>query len=323
LKYRKLGKTGLKISELSLGAWLTYGGSLEQNQSKPCISKAIELGVNFIDIADIYAKGKAEDVVGNILIDYNRNDLVISSKVFWPMSENPNDRGLSRKHIMESIEGTLDRLQTDYVDIYFCHRFDRETPLEETVKAMSDLVDQGLIHYWGTSVWTAAHLERAVGIAKANGYHPPSVEQPRYNMLDRYIELEVMETTTQHGMGIVVWSPLGGGLLTGKYNKTIPEGSRAATTQFVKREIIPENIQKITQLQTIANELNLTTGQLALAWILRRPEISSAITGATKVEHVESNMQASGIVLENEIINRIEEILGNKPKMHPVYLPPW
>lgn len=323
MKYRKLGKTGLKISELSLGAWLTYGGSLEQNQSKPCISKAIELGVNFIDIADIYAKGKAEDVVGNILIDYNRNDLVISSKVFWPMSENPNDRGLSRKHIMESIEGTLDRLQTDYVDIYFCHRFDRETPLEETVKAMSDLVDQGLIHYWGTSVWTAAHLERAVGIAKANGYHPPSVEQPRYNMLDRYIELEVMETTTQHGMGIVVWSPLGGGLLTGKYNKTIPEGSRAATTQFVKREIIPENIQKITQLQTIANELNLTTGQLALAWILRRPEISSAITGATKVEHVESNMQASGIVLENEIINRIEEILGNKPKMHPVYLPPW
>ncbi|WP_455141146.1 aldo/keto reductase family protein [Candidatus Hodarchaeum mangrovi] len=322
MKYRKLGKSGLKISELSLGAWLTYGGSLEQDQSKPCISKAIELGVNFIDIADIYAKGKAEEVVGNILIDYNRKDLVISSKVFWPMSNSPNDRGLSRKHIMESIEGTLDRLQTDYIDIYFCHRFDRETPLEETVKAMSDLVDQGLVHYWGTSVWTAAQLERAVGIAKTNGYHPPSVEQPRYNMLDRYIELEVMETTSQHGMGIVVWSPLGGGLLTGKYNKTIPEDSRAATTQFVKREITPENIQKITQLQSIANELNLTIGQLALAWILRRPEISSAITGATKAEHVESNMQASGIVLENDILNRIEEVLGNKPEMHPVYRPP-
>ncbi|MHA1215446.1 MAG: aldo/keto reductase family protein [Candidatus Hodarchaeales archaeon] len=325
MNYRRMGKTGLKISEVSLGAWLTYGGSLEQEKSKACITKAIELGVNFIDIADVYAKGKAEKVVGNVLVEenYTRKDLVISSKVFWPMSDLPNDRGLSRKHIMESIEGTLDRLQTDHLDIYFCHRYDRETPLEETVRAMSDLVDQGLIHYWGTSVWTAAQIERAVGIAKANGYHPPSVEQPRYNMLDRYIELEIMETCQRNGIGIVVWSPLAGGLLTGKYNSGIPEGSRAAITQFVKRDITPENIEKIKKLQEIAQEKNINVAQLALAWILRRPEISCTITGATKVEHVESNVGASGVALDTETLDKIENILSNKPELHPIYRPPW
>ncbi|UCE14233.1 MAG: aldo/keto reductase, partial [Candidatus Heimdallarchaeota archaeon] len=191
MKYRNVGNTGLKISEISLGSWLTYGGSEDKESSRKCITKAINLGINFIDIADVYAGGKAEKIVGEIIKEenYNRKDLVISSKVFWPMSNDINDRGLSRKHIMESIEGSLGRLELDSLDIYFCHRFDRYTPLEETVHAMSDLVDQGLIHYWGTSVWPAVQLERAYWIARELGCHPPVVEQPQYHMLNRYIEL--------------------------------------------------------------------------------------------------------------------------------------
>lgn len=324
MKYRNVGKTGLKISEISLGAWLTYGGSLDKGSSKPCVTKAIELGVNFIDNADVYARGKAETVIGEILKEenYNRQDLVISSKIFWPMSDNVNDRGLSRKHIRESIDNTLDRLQTDYLDIYFCHRFDHITPLEETVKAMSELVEQGYVHYWGTSVWPAVQLERAVGIAKNLGLHPPFVEQPRYNMLDRFIELDVMETCQRNGIGIVCWSPLAQGILTGKYNEGVPERSRGATTTWLQRELTSKNIEKVKQLQKITASLEITMEQLALAWILRREEISCAITGATKPEHVESNVKASGIKLEEETLHQIEEILKNKPRTHPLYKPP-
>ncbi len=325
MEYRNVGKTGLKISEISLGAWLTYGGSVENDRSKLCITKAVELGINFIDIADVYARGKAEIVVGEILKEenYNRQDLVISSKVFWPMSNNINDKGLSRKHIRESIENSLDRLQTDYLDIYFAHRFDPYTPLEETIRAMSELVEQGYVHYWGTSVWSAVQLERAIGIAKNLGLHPPLVEQPRYNMLDRFIELDVIETCKRNGMGIVCWSPLAQGILTGKYNENIPEGSRGATTKWLKRELTPKNIEKVKQLQIIADSLEITVGQLSLAWILHQEEISCAITGATKQAHVESNVNASGIKLESDILQQIETILDNKPKRHHLYNPPW
>ncbi|NHJ01614.1 MAG: aldo/keto reductase [Candidatus Heimdallarchaeota archaeon] len=326
VEYRKVGKTGLKISEISLGAWLTYGGSLEKEGSKKCVTKAIELGINFIDIADVYARGQAEIVIGQIIRDenYARSDLVISSKVFWPMSENINDRGLSRKHIMESIEKTLSRLETaDYLDIYFCHRFDRYTPLEETIRAMSDLIDQGLVHYWGTSVWPAVQLERAVWMAKEMGCHPPMVEQPRYNMLDRFIELDVMETCQRNGIGIVCWSPLAQGLLTGKYNDGIPEASRGATSKWLERELTENNIKKIKALANLASSIDLSLNQLALAWILRREEMSCAITGATKPEHVESNVQASGIRLSSETLDHIDEILQNKPETHPIYRPPY
>lgn len=324
LKYRNVGKTGLKISEISLGAWLTYGGSLDKDPSKVCITKAIDLGVNFIDIADVYARGEAEKVVGGILEEenYNRQGLVISSKVFWPMSDNVNDRGLSRKHIRESIENTLDRLRTDYLDIYFCHRFDPYTPLEETIKTMSELVEQGYVHYWGTSVWSAVQLERAVGIAKNLGLHPPLVEQPRYNMLDRFIERDIMETCQRNGIGIVCWSPLAQGILTGKYNEGVPEASRGATTKWLKRELNPDNIEKVKKLQIIADSLDVTVEQLALAWILRREEISCAITGATKPDHVESNVKASEIQLKEETLQKIEEVLQNKPRGHPLYSPP-
>jgi len=324
MKYRNVGKTGLKISDISLGAWLTYGGTTEDEASKACITKAIELGVNFIDIADVYARGKAETVVGKVITDYDRKDLVISSKVFWPMSDGVNDRGLSRKHIMESIDRSLDRIGTDYLDIYFAHRFDRHTPLEETIRAMSDLVDQGLVHYWGTSVWSALNLERAVWMAKDLGLHAPVVEQPRYNMLDRYIELDVMETTKRNGMGIVCWSPLAQGVLTGKYNDgVIPEGSRATTSKFIERDLTVENFTKVKQLQEIATSKDITVSQLALAWILRREEISCAITGATLPNHVISNVEASEISLDINTLEEIEKILNNKPQGHPVYQAPW
>lgn len=324
MKYRNVGKTGLKISEISLGSWLTLGGSLDKESSKLCVTKSIELGINFIDIADVYAHGKAEKVIGDILKEenFNRQDLVISSKVFWPMSDNINDRGLSRKHIRESIDNTLDRLQTDYLDIYFCHRFDPHTPLEETIKVMSELVEQGYIHYWGTSVWPAVQLERAVGIAKNLGLHPPLVEQPQYNMLDRFIELNVMETCKRNGIGIVCFSPLAQGILTGKYNEGVPERSRGATRSWLRRELTFKNIEKLKKLQKIAVSLEVEMGQLALAWILRREEISGVIIGATKLEHIESNVKASEIRLEEDILAIIEEILNNKPKTHPLYESP-
>lgn len=310
MEYRRVGKTGLKISEISLGAWLTFGGSLEKNASKPCVTTAIEQGINFIDIADIYARGNAERVVGEILIEemYDRKDLVLSSKVFWPMTRAVNDRGLSRKHIRESVTASLDRLQTDYLDIYFCHRFDNYTPLEETIRTMSDLVEQGLVHHWGTSVWPAVQLERAIWMAKDLGCHPPVVEQPRYNMLDRYIELDVLEACQRNGIGIVCWSPLSGGLLTGKYNDGVPEGTRGATKQL-QRVLTEDNLRKVEQFQTIASELGLTIGQLALAWILRHDTISCAITGATKTEHILANVQASGQRIPSDVLTQIEEIL--------------
>ncbi|MFX1254609.1 MAG: aldo/keto reductase family protein [Promethearchaeota archaeon] len=324
MEYRYVGKTGLKVSEVSLGAWLTFGGSVAQQGTEACISEAINQGVNFVDIADVYARGEAEKVVGNIMQNYTRKDFVISSKVFWPMSDNINDRGLSRKHIRESIELTLDRLGMDYLDIYFCHRFDRYTPLRETVLAMDDLVRDGLVHYWGTSVWTAAQLERTVGLCREIGTSLPRVEQPRYNMLDRFIELEIMETCNRNGIGLVIWSPLAQGILTGKYNEGTPLDSRGGQRpQFLQRELIPENIAKIKQLGEVAKELDLTTGQLALAWILRRPEITSVITGATKPEHVTSNVKASGVKLDAEVLEKIEQMLSNKPEFHPVYRPPW
>lgn len=325
MQYRKVGKSGLKISEISLGSWLTYGGSVDHDLSKKIMSVAIDKGVNFIDCADVYSRGEAEKVIGEFLKEetYNRKDLVISSKVFWPMSDNVNDRGLSRKHIMDSIEGTLERLNLDYVDIYYVHRFDRYTPLKETIGAMNDLIRSRKVNYWGTSVWTAAKLERVIATAKDMQAYKPQVEQPQYNMFSRYIELEVIETARRHGMGLTVFSPLAQGFLTGKYNDGVPDGSRGANTRWLQRTITDENIAKAKQLGEIAVSLNITMTQLALAWILRHPEISAAIVGATKIEHIEDNLKASEVDLSKEIIEKIEEILNNKPEMEGLYRPPF
>ncbi|MCX7942662.1 MAG: aldo/keto reductase family protein, partial [Dictyoglomaceae bacterium] len=270
---------------------------------------AIENGINFFDLADVYAKGEAERVVGKILKDFRRQDLVISSKVYWPMSDNVNDRGLSRKHIMESIEGSLKRLGTDYLDIYFCHRFDPETPLEEVVRAMDDLVHQGKILYWGTSLWTAAQIERAVGICEKLNCYKPQVEQPRYNMLDRHIEQEIIPTCSMYGIGITVFSPLAQGVLTGKYNEGIPSKTRAEWSEWIRRDLTEENINKVRKLTELAKDIGITMSQLALAWILRKPEISSVITGASKPEQILENVKASGIKLSEEVLKKIDNIL--------------
>ncbi|MBK7142054.1 MAG: aldo/keto reductase family protein [bacterium] len=312
MNYRRVGGTGLKVSSISLGAWLTYGGTVEDRTSTQIIQRAIELGINFIDISDIYRKGEAEKVVGKAIKEFTRTDLVISSKLFWPMSDNVNDRGLSRKHIMESIEKSLKRIGTDYLDIYFCHRFDPETPVEETARAMDDLIRQGKVHYWGHSVWEAEQIQQAVDVAERYFTYRPSVEQPRYNMIDRHIEKDILPTCAKNGIGLVVWSPLAQGLLTGKYNGGVPEGSRGATSQWLERDMNETNIAKVRKLTGIAEKLGITVGQLALAWILRLPEITSAITGATTLAQLEENVKASEIALSPETLTEIERILDGK-----------
>jgi voltage-dependent potassium channel beta subunit len=323
MKYRRVGKSGLKISEISLGSWLTYGGTVGDEVAKQCMTAAIEAGINFIDSAEIYARGRAEEVIGDFLKDetVQRRNLVISSKVFWPTSEDINDWGNSRKNIMNAIEGTLERLGLDYIDIYYLHRYDYTTPMKETVEVMDDLIRSGKVRYWGTSVWTAAQLERVNAVAKEFRAHKPIAEQPLYNMFYRHIELEIMSVAKTHGMGFTVWSPLAGGLLTGKYNDGVPEGSRATSSEFIKRDLTEENLAKVRKLGDIASGLGVSVSQLALAWVLRRPEISAAIIGATRPEHVIENVKGSDVTLSKDIIEQIEEILGNKPQWPSTYAP--
>ncbi len=324
MKYRQVGNSGLKISEISIGSWLTYGGSVENKTAKECLSTAIEHGVNFIDSAEAYARGGAEKVIGEWLQEeeMDRDDLVISSKVFWPMSETINDWGLSRKNIMHAIDGTLERLGTDYIDIYFMHRFDHTTPLRETIMTLDDLIRSGKVRYWGTSVWTAAQLERVHAIAKEIGAHRPIVEQPMYNMLFRHIEIEIMPVAQRNGMGFTVWSPLYQGILTGKYNDGIPEESRAAKGDEGFLKYLTEEVRiKLNKLQDIASSLGSSLPQLALAWILRRPEIAAVLVGASKPEHVKENVQASDLKLSDNTIEEIEEILDNAPEWPRTYAP--
>ncbi|MBD3403190.1 aldo/keto reductase [candidate division GN15 bacterium] len=315
MEYRKLGKYGIKVSEISIGGWLTYGKSVDKDMTKKVIHQAVDLGINYIDIADIYARGQSEKYIGKAIKDMNRSDLVIASKVFWPMSENVNDRGLSRKHIIESIDKSLKRIGTDYLDLYFCHRFDPDVEVEEVVRAMDDLVRAGKVLYWGTSVWEGEQIDRAVDEADRFLAHRPAVEQPRYNMIDRHIESEIFPTVEKHGMGLVVWSPLAQGLLTGKYNDGVPEGTRGGDTEWLKNDLTDDNIEKVRQLTEIADEMNISVAQLALAWVLIHPQVSSAITGATRPEQVEQNVAAAEVKLDQATIDRIEGILsGEKTK---------
>ncbi|MFW5696434.1 MAG: aldo/keto reductase family protein [Phototrophicaceae bacterium] len=318
MEYRRLGNSGMKVSAISLGAWLTYGSKhVADDAADKCIRKAIELGVNFIDVADIYAYGEAEKTVGRVIKDYTRSDLVISTKAYWNMSENVNDRGLSRKHIFESVERSLKRFDMDYLDIFFCHRYDDETPTEETVRAISDLIQQGKILYWGTSMWSAAAIEEAVGIAdRVIGYRPVT-EQPIYNMLDRdQVEGEVQMVCEKQGVGLVVWSPLAQGLLTGKYNDGVPSGSRADQIEWVRKGVTEERIAKVRELSKLAAEMGTSMAALALAWAMKNPVVDSVITGASRPEQVEENMKALDVTISDEIDARIEEILDNKPTVN-------
>jgi voltage-dependent potassium channel beta subunit len=306
MEYRKLGRSGLSVSALSIGGWITFGGTLDEGRTRAVLRESIELGMNFVDLADVYARGNAERVAGETLRDYRRQDLVISSKLFWPMSDGINDRGLSRKHIHESIDRSLERLGTDYLDIYFCHRFDPATPLEETVAAMDDLVRSGKILYWGTSVWEADQLAAAHEIAERRDRTAPRVEQPRYNLLDRHIETAILPTCVRLGMGLVLWSPLAQGMLTGKYDRGVPPGSRGATSEWLKEVLTEQNIARCRRFTAFAREAGHEPGQLALAWLIAREGVSSAITGATSAEQVRANCGALAVRMDAALAAGIE-----------------
>jgi voltage-dependent potassium channel beta subunit len=315
MKYRKLGRTGLKVSEISLGSWLTYGNSTEKETAIKTIDKAYELGINSFDTANVYAKGEAEKIVGEALRRYPRESYVLATKVFWPMGDGPNDRGLSRKHVFEQLHASLKRLNLDYVDIYYCHRYDPETPIDETLRTIDDLVRQGKVLYVGVSEWTAQQIQEALGTADKYLLNRIVVNQPVYNMFNRYIEKEVIPVCEQNGISQIVFSPLAQGVLTGKYKRgeKLPEGSRAAdpkSNQFMNDLLKDEVLIKVEQLQNVANELGIKLSQLALAWVLRKPNVASALIGASKPEQVEENVKAVDVDLPEEVIEKIEEILS-------------
>ncbi|WHY03372.1 aldo/keto reductase family protein [Neobacillus sp. DY30] len=314
MKYRRLGNSGLKVSEISLGSWLTYGKTVEDNTAEKTIHKAYELGINFFDSANVYERGEGERVMAGALKEYPRESYVITTKAFWPMGEGPNDRGLSRKHVIEQANASLKRMNLDYVDIFYCHRYDQETPVEETLRAIDDLIRQGKILYAGVSEWSAAQIEEAVRVADKFLLDRIVVNQPVYNMLNRYIEKEVIPVSSKHGIGQVVFSPLAQGILTGKYKgNTIPEDSRASNEEinnFMKGMLNENTFTKVEQLEKIAKELEITLPSLALAWILRQPNVSSALIGASRPSQVEENVKAVEMELTSEVIEKIEGILA-------------
>lgn len=315
MHYRRLGKSGLKVSEIALGAWITIGSQIEEKISSDLIHAAYDQGINFFDNADAYANGQAEVVMGKAIKDLPREALVISSKVFWPTMPGPNGRGLSRKHMTESLNASLKRMDVDYLDIYYCHRYDPDTPVEEVVSTMNTFVQQGKILYWGTSEWEASQITHARGLARQFNLIPPVVEQPQYNMFHRKrVEEELTPVCREFGIGLTTWSPLYFGILTGKYNDGIPEGSRASldNMSWIRDRITDDKIEKVKSLTALANELEITTAQMAIAWLLRRKEVSAVITGATRLEQLDENLLAAEAQekLTDEVLERIEIIIG-------------
>lgn len=312
MQYRRLGDAGMKVSAISFGGWINWGeGKLAEDEARRIVLRAYESGINFFDLADIYGRGKAEEQMGMTLRQFPRHNLVISTKVFWPMSDDINDRGLSRKHIYESIHKSLKRLGTDYVDIYFCHRPDPETPLLETARIMHDLVTQGKVLYWGTSEWSGAQLRELHAICEKHNFVKPQTEQPQYSMLVRdVVENDVLPVAQDKGMGLVVWSPLAQGMLTGKYDEGVPtEGSRFSRETWLKdRYFTEKNVQFVKALKPIADELGISRGNLALAWCLRHSHVSSVITGATKVSQLEDNLKAVDVSLKDDVISAIDAL---------------
>lgn len=319
MEYRNMGNTGLKLSRLAFGSWVTFGDQIDDGKASELIHLAYDQGINYFDNADIYANGQSEQVMGKAIQDLPREALVLSSKVYWKTMPGPNGRGLSRKHIMESCDASLRRMGIDYFDLYFCHRYDDETPLEEVVRAMEDLVRQGKVLYWGTSEWRAGQIARAYGIAEKWGAYAPAVEQPQYNMfVRRKMEDELIQASRDLGFGMVTWSPLKYGLLTGKYNDGMPDEKTRLTRDpsWAESVVTEERVEKVRALTQLAKELGISMAQLAIAWALRIPEITSVILGATKRSHLEENLKALDSVeaLTDDVLERIEAILENKPE---------
>jgi len=313
MEFRHLGRSGMKVSEISYGNWITHGSQVEDDTAIACVHEALDLGITTFDTADVYAGTRAESVLGRALAGQRREGLEILTKVFWPTGPGPNDRGLSRKHIMESINGSLRRLQTDYVDVYQAHRYDFATPLEETMEAFADVVRAGKALYIGVSEWTAEQIR--AGHALARELRIPLVSnQPQYSMLWRVIEAEVVPTCTELGIGQVVFSPIAQGVLTGKYlpGQAPPAGSRATDesgSNFIRRLLTDDVLERVQRLRPLADQAGLTMAQLAIAWVLQNPNVSSAIVGATRPEQLRDNVKAAGVKLDADLLKAIDEVL--------------
>jgi voltage-dependent potassium channel beta subunit len=302
MEYRRMGSSGLKLSEIAYGSWLTFSNQVDLDAARAILSEAFDLGINYIDCADVYAAGKAEELLGQILPSKRRADYVVATKAFWPMSEGVNDRGLSRKHLFDSVHASLDRLKLPYVDIFYCHRHDPETPLIETLEAIEDLIRAGKILYWGTSEWEADQISEAWALCEARGWHKPAVNQPYYSLLGRKIEHRILPTCARLGMGTASFSPLAQGILTGKYSGgKIPSGSRGGDgklNMWMKDQLADEELlSKVDRLKPIADSYGLSTGQLAIAALLAAPGMTSVIVGATSPGQLAENAKASGVKL--------------------------
>jgi voltage-dependent potassium channel beta subunit len=314
MDFRRLGRSGLKVSELAYGNWITHGSQVEEDAAIACVRAALDAGITFFDTADVYALGRAEEVLGRALAGVRRSSYVLATKVFWPTGDAPTDRGLSRKHVIESLHASLRRLGTDYVDLYQAHRYDEDTPLEETLRTFEDLVRQGKALYIGVSEWRADQIEDALRIAESMGFDRIVSSQPQYNMIWRVIEADVVPLCRREGIGQIVWSPLAQGVLTGKYRPggELPAGSRATDAQgsrFIQRWLRDDVLERVQQLPPIAADCGLSTAQLALAWTLQNDNVSAAILGATRPEQVHENVKASGVRLDEAVLRRIDEIL--------------
>ncbi len=313
MKYRKLGRWGVEVSEVSLGSWLTYGGSVVEEAATDCVRRAYELGVNFFDTANGYMRGAAEEVMGRAVGGFRRESFVLATKVFFPMSTRPNDHGLSRKHVFEQCHASLRRLDVDYIDLYQCHRYDENVPLDETCAVMNDLIRMGKVLYWGVSEWNAQQISTAVELCRDQGWSVPVSNQPQYNALHRNIEHEVLPTSERLGLGNVVWSPLAQGVLTGKYTdaSAAPAGTRAATDDaFFMKGFMQQNVlDAVQELRPIAQDTGATLGQLALAWCLRKPGVSSVIIGATRASQVDENVAASDLELGADVFAAMDAVL--------------
>ena len=313
MHYRALGHSGLHVSVIGLGSWLTFGNYVEADATRECVRAAFDAGVTFFDTASTYTKGKAEEVLGPILHDLPRDQIVIGTKLYWPTGETPNERGLSRKHIRDEVYKSLKRLQIDYIDLYQCHRYDEATPIEETCEMMNDLVRAGTILYWGVSEWNADQIASAVNLCRVRGWSVPISNQPQYSALWRRIEARVLPTCERYGLGNVVWSPLAMGILTGKYTDTSnpPAGTRAAGPyrEFMSDYFTQPVLDAVAQLQPLAREAGVSLAQLALAWTLRQPAVSSAIVGATNPAHVRDNVLAGSAHVDPRIFNEVDRIL--------------
>ncbi|MEE9394987.1 MAG: aldo/keto reductase family protein [Planctomycetota bacterium] len=313
MKYRKLGGSGVFVSEVALGSWLTYGQGIDQKTTESCVKAAFDCGINFIDTADVYGLGACEEALGRAIRGVSRKDYVLASKAFFPTGDGPNDKGLSRKHLTESLDASLARLGTDYLDLYQCHRYDPDVPIRELVRTMDDFIRRGRILYWGVSQWPADKILEVVKIALAIGAEPPVTNQPRYNLLDRVIEDEIIETAANVGMGQIVYSPLAQGLLTGKYcDGAMPKDSRARlgeSGEFIRRNMTPENLERADKFAQLAKVLEIPASQLALSWCLRQPAVASVIIGASRPGQIKENAKASGYTLDQASLEAIDRIL--------------